>query len=46
MSRFLSGEIDKAAAMKAIEDGWNSLNDEIGKDDQLKAYKASLGVTK
>ena len=46
VSRFLSGEIDKAAAMKAIEDGWNSLNDEIGKDDQLKAYKASLGVTK
>ncbi len=46
VSRFLAGEIDKAAAMKAIEDGWNSLNDEIGKDDQLKAYKASLGVTK
>ena len=27
MSRFLAGEIDKAAAMKAIEDGWNELND-------------------
>ena len=46
VSRFLSGEIDNAAAMKAIESGWNSLNDEIGRDDQLKAYKASLGVTK
>jgi multiple sugar transport system substrate-binding protein len=46
ISRFLAGEIDKAATMKAIEDGWNSLNDEIGKDDQLKAYKAALGVTK
>jgi multiple sugar transport system substrate-binding protein len=46
VSRFLSGEIDKATAMKTIESGWNSLNDEIGKDPQLKAYKASLGVTK
>jgi multiple sugar transport system substrate-binding protein len=46
VSRFLAGEIDKAATMKAIEDGWNSLNDEIGKDAQLAAYKSTLGVTK
>ncbi|HKJ61498.1 MAG TPA: extracellular solute-binding protein [Hyphomicrobiales bacterium] len=44
ISRFLAGQIDKAAAMKAIEDGWNDLNDEIGKDEQLKIYKATLGV--
>jgi multiple sugar transport system substrate-binding protein len=46
VSRFLAGEIDKDAAMKAIEDGWNDLNDQIGKDDQLASYKASLGVAK
>ena len=44
VSRFLAGEIDKDAAMKAIEDGWNDLNDEIGKDDQLKIYKATIGA--
>ena len=36
VSRFLAGEIDKDATMKAIEDGWNELNDQIGKDDQLE----------
>jgi multiple sugar transport system substrate-binding protein len=46
ISRFLAGEIDKAATMKAIEDGWNDLNDQIGKEDQLAAYRATLGVEK
>ena len=44
VSRFLAGEIDRAAAMKAIEDGWNDLNDEIGKDEQLTIYKATIGA--
>jgi multiple sugar transport system substrate-binding protein len=44
ISRYLSGEIDKEATIKAIVDGWNSLNDEIGKDDQLKIYKATIGA--
>ena len=30
ISRFLAGEIDKEATVKAVEDGWNELNDEIG----------------
>jgi multiple sugar transport system substrate-binding protein len=46
VSRFLAGEIDRDAAMKAIADGWNELNDQIGKDDQLAAYRGSLGVKK
>ncbi|MBZ0227490.1 MAG: extracellular solute-binding protein [Bauldia sp.] len=44
VSRFLAGEIDKEAAMKAIEDGWNELNGDIGKDDQLAIYKATIGA--
>ncbi len=44
VSRFLSGQIDKAGAMKAIEDGWNELNEQIGKDEQLKIYKSTLGA--
>jgi multiple sugar transport system substrate-binding protein len=44
VSRFLSGEIDRDAAMQAIEDGWNELNEEIGKEEQLEIYKATIGA--
>jgi multiple sugar transport system substrate-binding protein len=44
LSRYLSGEIDEDAAVKAVEDGWNDLNDQIGKDSQLKYYKGTLGI--
>jgi multiple sugar transport system substrate-binding protein len=44
VSRFLAGEIDKEATVKAVEDGWNELNDEIGKDEQLEFYKATIGA--
>jgi multiple sugar transport system substrate-binding protein len=44
VSRFLSGEIDRDTAMKTIAQGWNDLNDEIGKDAQLAVYKATLGA--
>ncbi len=46
VSRFLAGEIDRDTAMKTIEAGWNDLNDQIGKADQLAAYKATLGVAR
>jgi multiple sugar transport system substrate-binding protein len=46
VSRFLSGQINKAAAMKSIEDGWNDLNEQIGKKEQLEVYKATLGAEK
>jgi multiple sugar transport system substrate-binding protein len=32
--------------MKEIEDGWNAKTDELGRDKQLAAYKATLGVKK
>ncbi len=44
VSRFLSGEIDEATTIKTIADGWNDLNAQIGKEDQLKFYKGTLGV--
>ncbi len=44
VSRFLSGDIDEETTIKTIEDGWNELNTQIGKDDQLKFYKGTLGV--
>jgi multiple sugar transport system substrate-binding protein len=42
LARFLAGELDIAQTMKTIEDGWNELTEELGKDKQLAAYRASL----
>ncbi|MDQ0474728.1 ABC transporter substrate-binding protein [Labrys wisconsinensis] len=44
ISRFLAGEIDKETTIKTIVAGWNDLNEQIGKDDQLKFYKSTLGI--
>jgi multiple sugar transport system substrate-binding protein len=44
LSRFLSGEIDRDAAITAIANGWNELNEEIGVDQQLEFYNNTLGV--
>ena len=30
IARFLAGEIDKEATVKAVLDGWNDLNEQIG----------------
>ncbi len=46
VSQFLAGEITADQAMKQIEDAWNAKTDELGRDAQLAAYKASLGVAR
>jgi multiple sugar transport system substrate-binding protein len=42
--RMLAGEIDKAQAMADIETGWNEITEELGAEEQLEAYKATLGI--
>lgn len=44
ISRYLAGEIDAEATVKAVNDGWNELNEEIGTDEQLTFYKATIGA--
>jgi multiple sugar transport system substrate-binding protein len=44
IARYLAGEIDEDATVKAVLDGWNELNQQIGVDSQLKFYKGTLGV--
>jgi multiple sugar transport system substrate-binding protein len=44
VSQYLAGELDAGATEQAIADGWNAITDEVGKDKQLAAYVASLGV--
>lgn len=46
VSQYLAGQIDVDTAMKQITDAWNAKTDELGRDKQLAAYKASLGITK
>jgi multiple sugar transport system substrate-binding protein len=46
VSQYLAGELDAAATMKQITDGWNTITDQQGKDKQLAAYVASLGVAR
>ena len=44
VSQYLAGELDAAGAEQAIADGWNAISDEAGREAQLAAYVASLGV--
>ena len=44
MSRLLAGEIPIDEALKNIYAGWEEITDELGRDEQLKLYKASLGI--
>jgi multiple sugar transport system substrate-binding protein len=44
VSQYLAKELDAPTAEKQIADGWNAITDEAGKDKQLAAYVASLGV--
>jgi multiple sugar transport system substrate-binding protein len=46
VSQFLAGEIDRDTAMKQINDGWEDITNEVGRESQLAAYKASLGVAR
>ena len=42
----VSKELDEAGTEQAITDGWNSITEQVGKDKQLAAYVASLGIKK
>jgi len=46
VSSYLAGEQDEATTEQGIADGWNQITDSAtgGKDAQLAAYVASLGV--
>ena len=44
IARMLAGELDIPATMKTIEDGWNEVTDEVGRDSQLSAYKSTIGA--
>jgi multiple sugar transport system substrate-binding protein len=44
LAQFLAGEITRDEAMVQLEAEWNAITDGQGRDSQLAAYLASLGV--
>ena len=46
LAQFLAGELSASQTMSQIATQWNQKTDEIGRQSQLDAYKASLSVTK
>ncbi|MDX2138573.1 MAG: extracellular solute-binding protein [Chloroflexota bacterium] len=45
LSRFLADELTAEEAAAEIEVRWNEITDELGRDAQLAAYTATLGIT-
>jgi multiple sugar transport system substrate-binding protein len=43
IARMLAGELSIDDTMKQIASAWDDITEEVGRDDQLKAYKATLG---
>ncbi len=46
VSQFLAGELTVEEAMQQIYDGWEEITEELGREEQLEAYRGTLGVTK
>ncbi|MCK7614997.1 ABC transporter substrate-binding protein [Roseibium sediminicola] len=44
LSRALAGEITAQEALDKVAKGWNELTDQFGRDTQLAAYRASMGL--
>jgi multiple sugar transport system substrate-binding protein len=44
LAQFLAGELTADQTMKQITDQWNKKTDEVGRQSQLDAYKATLNV--
>jgi len=46
LSQYVSDEITLDEAIQQIYDGWEEITEELGREDQLAAYEATLGVEK
>jgi multiple sugar transport system substrate-binding protein len=44
IARMLAGELDVEATMDAIAEGWEELTEELGREEQLAAYKSTIGA--
>jgi multiple sugar transport system substrate-binding protein len=44
ISQYLAGELTTEETMQQIYDGWEEITEELGREDQLNAYLASIGA--
>jgi multiple sugar transport system substrate-binding protein len=44
LSRYLAGELTTKQAMEELTKGWNEITDELGREKQKQAYRASLSI--
>ena len=40
----MAGEVEPQEALDTIAEEWNKLTDDFGRDSQLAAYRASMGL--
>ena len=45
LARYLAGEITVDQALANIEEGWEEITDDFGREDQAAIYSLSLGIT-
>jgi len=45
LARFLAGDITAEQAVANIEEGWEEITDDFGRDEQAEIYRLSLGIT-
>ncbi len=45
VARFLAGEVTVDQALANIEEGWEEITEDFGREDQAAMYKLSLGIT-
>ncbi|MGI9389413.1 MAG: ABC transporter substrate-binding protein [Boseongicola sp.] len=45
LARYLAGEITVDQALANIEEGWEEITDDFGRDEQAAIYSLSLGIT-
>lgn len=44
LAQFVADQLDEDETVQAIQDGWEEITDELGRDTQLAAYKGSIGA--
>jgi multiple sugar transport system substrate-binding protein len=44
VSQYMAGEIDLDEAIQQIYDGWEEITEELGREEQLEAYRATIGA--
>lgn len=44
LSKALAGDVTPQEALDTVAEGWNELTDDLGREEQLAAYRSSMGL--